>query len=208
MDQAVLFDNVWVGSDPEAALTYANITFVVKQEKELEEEEEDRKRKDSEKKPKDVKKGGSLGPVMERITEAVTKLEEMLTPVERYLQKIGMEPYLDKMIDLGIHYPMIIVVMVPIVLTLIFLAMLGAGKKKPSSAADPSTVTGATGVESRAATEETDGADKKKTDGVTDDDADADEAEVENVEPAGEDEPEEGDEGLRRRAGAGDEADS
>lgn len=56
MDKAVLFNNVWVGSDLEATQTYANIRFVVNHQ------EEDQKLKDSEKKTKDVKKGGILCP--------------------------------------------------------------------------------------------------------------------------------------------------
>lgn len=205
MDQGVLFDNLFIGNDVEAALKFANETFREKQATELEREEAERKKEDAKKKKKSTrktKKGkkdmNSFGVVMDRIEEAVDKLESMLEPVEVWLQKVGFEPYLDKMIDLGIQKPMIVVVSVPLIITLLMLTLLSSGKKKER---EPASST-ATEEERSAAAE---ASEKKKTDATTEDAPVVEESEVkaENIESIGGDD---GDSGLRQRTVAVDES--
>lgn len=177
MDQGVLFDNLWIGTDVEAARKFANETFGKKQVIEMAAEEKERE--ESAKKSKKSKKSrsvakGKLGPVMDKFMDAVDKMEELLEPLEIRLQKMGLEPYLDRLIDMGVQKPMVLVVSIPIFLTLIFLIVIGF-KKKPSS--EESSL-----ADSSISTE----AEKKKTDEITED-TPADEAvEPENIEKAGE----------------------
>lgn len=161
MDQGVLFDNVWLGSDIAAAKKFREATFAEKQKIELAREEELNKKAEAEAKKsgKDTRTG-KLGPVMDKIEDGIEKLETVLKPVEEWIVDMGGEPYLDKLLDLGVQKPMIVVVAFPILLVLMFLIILGGGKKKPPTPEE---------IDSAAAAE------KKKTDEPTPDDA------VENV---------------------------
>lgn len=199
MDQGVLFDNVWVGSDIEKASEFANATFRVKQKTELvreEKEREDKKTKKSEKKSekKAATSEKSLGPVIDRVEDVIEKVERALAPVEAYLAKIGMEPYLEKLIDMGIQKPMLVVVSIPIMLVLIILILLSGGKKERA----PGPASATTGERSAA----TSAVESKKTDAVTEDDGEEEEEEKE--EAAKEEDKAEGitGAGLRKRAKA------
>lgn len=203
MDQGVLFDNLFIGNDIEAAESYANATFRVKQTTELDREEKERAEEDkaakktkSGKTDRTTKVGKTLGPVMDKVEELIEKLEVVLDPVEAWLHKQGMEPYLDKLIDLGIQKPMILVVSVPVFVTLLLFVILGAGKKS-SGGDDESVATETTGADDVAA--------KKKTDDATEDaiEKEGDEAEAEHI---GAKDGESGIEstGLRQRATAAD----
>lgn len=147
MDQGVLFDNIWLGSDAEAAEKFKNATFVKKQDIELEEEK--KVEKAASKTPAAEPKQ-SLGPIMDRIEAVMDKVETMLEPVEAFLVSKGLEPYLDKMIDAGIKKPMIIVVSAPLMMVSILLLLLSGSRKEETS--------------EREAVGE-----KKKTDAVTED---------------------------------------
>lgn len=193
MDQGVLFDNMWIGTDVEAAQKFANETFGKKQVVEIAAEEKERediaKKSKTPKRSRSVAKG-KLGPVMDKLMDGVDRMEEMLEPLEIWLQKKGMEPYLDRLIDMGVQKPMLLVVSVPIFLTLIFLIVIGL-KKKPSS--EESSM-----ADSSIATE----AEMKKTDGVTADTPTEGVDEPENTEKAGGEADGEGDTGLRHRTTA------
>lgn len=146
MDQGVLFDNLYIGTNVEDAQKYANATFVVKQKAELKREEEEREKEDEEMKKKDAEAAASggdkkarsyegaskvvktLGPIMDRVEDVVDKVEMALKPVEAWLHKRGLEPYLDRMIDMGIKKPMLVVVLMPLTITFLMLAILGGGK--------------------------------------------------------------------------------
>lgn len=153
MDQAVLFDNVWLGSDMDAATKFADATFKLKQKEEIarDEAENAKREKESKNKKSDKKKPDTkLGVVMEKIEDVVDKVEQALEPVEAYIVKAGFEKYLDKLIDMGIQKPMLVVVSVPLLVVVFFLLILGGSKSTPA-----------------ASTEE---AEKKKTDEATADD--------------------------------------
>lgn len=186
MDHGVLFDNVWIGNDVDAAKRYGTETFVIKQKTEIAEEEMAQKKADEEAKKKGPQgsKAGSLGPIMDKVERAINKLEDTLAPLEAWIQKMGFEPQLDMLIDYGIKKPMLVVVSVPLVITLLMLVLLSGGKKKKSTPTESS------------ATVATDTTEAKKTDAVTQDD-----------EPEGDDDAEHIDEqeadddgGLRQRA--------
>lgn len=154
MDQGVLFDNLYIGNDVEAAERYANSTFRVKQKTEMDRDEAERKKEEEEstkndkssgKKANTSKMGKTLGPVMDKIEDYVEKLETLLQPLEAWLNKQGMEPYLDSLIDKGIKKPMLVVVAVPLLLTLLILIVVGGGKKDEDEE-ESSMVTGATEV--------------------------------------------------------------
>lgn len=161
MDQGVLFDNVWLGSDIAAAKKFRQATFVEKQKTELAREEEANKKAEAEAKKSDKgARTGKLGPIMDKIEDAIEKLETVLKPVEDWLVDNGAEPYLDKLIDWNIQKPMILVVAFPVMLVLMFLIILGGGKKKPPTPEETAVAAAA---------------EKKKTDEPSPDDA------VENV---------------------------
>lgn len=132
MDQGVLFDNVLLGSDVQAAKRYAERTFAEKQKIELREAEDTKKAKESSKKSK--KPGQSkLGPVMDKVEEAIDWIDAKLEPVQDFLVDKGAEPYLDKLIDAGVQKPMLVVASFPLIIVLVFLIILGGGRKKPTA---------------------------------------------------------------------------
>lgn len=195
MDQGVLFDNIWIGSDVKAAEAYSAATFVKKQDIEVEAEKKEEKEAEKEDKAESAKSSKvpvALGFVMDRIEDYLGKVERALEPVETWLVKQGLEPYLDKMIDLGINKPMIVVVGVPLMFVSLFLMLIGGGKKDTQAA------------------EQAAAAERKKTDAVTEDVAqseikkdgkdDESEAPSENIDSA---EPEKS-ETVRRRVATAD----
>lgn len=133
MDQGILFDNIWLGSDVPAAKKYAEGTFAEKQKTEIREAEESKKAADSAKKSKKKSISSKLGPVMEKVEEAIDWIEAKLEPLQDFLISKGAEPYLDKLIDAGVEKPMLVVVSFPLVVVLVFLIILGGGRKKPTS---------------------------------------------------------------------------
>lgn len=195
MDQGVLFDNIWVGTDVEAAREFTSKTFTKKQDTELAAEVKQREEaeKAAAKNGKRSATKGKLGPTIDKVMMVVDKAEKALEPLEAWLQKIGLEPYLDKLIDMGIEKPMIVVVSVPIFFTLLIFALTSLKKKSPVSSGEDSSI----------ATE----AEKKKTDAITED-APADDvtADTVNSEIIGEGADGEGSTKLRHRTPVGDES--
>lgn len=155
MDQGVLFDNVWLGKDIEAAEKFRKNTFVKKQKTELDREEEANRKAEEEEKATARGRTGKLGLIMDKIENAIDRLEDMLKPLEDFIIENGGDPYVNKIVSMGVQKPMIMVVAFPIALVLLFLIILGGGKKAP------------TPQEAEAAST----AEKKKTDEPTPDDA-------------------------------------
>lgn len=155
MDQGVLFDNLWIGQDLDQARKFAEATFVKKQKLELAREEAENKKKEDEKKKKDDavkdKRPGKLGAVMDKVEDVIDTMETVLEPLEKWLVAQGAEPTLNKMLDLGVQKPMIVVVSVPIIIVLFLLTILGGRSRKAPQPDDEA-------------------AKKKKTDEVTADD--------------------------------------
>jgi calnexin len=160
MDQGVLFDNLYIGKDIDAAAAYAAATFEKKvvAEKAAEKAAEDaaKSKADAEAKSPAAKAKAALG----KLDSALSALESGLRPVESWLAAIGAEPVIDRMINAGVAKPLLVVVSVPLMIVVMMLLLLGGSKK--------STVP----------------ADAKKTDAVTADDKPADSAE-DDVQAAG-----------------------
>ncbi|CDF40274.1 Calnexin [Chondrus crispus] len=156
MDQGVLFDNVWLGSDISAAEKFRKATFVEKQKTELEREEEANKKAEAEEKVSRGGRDGKVGAILDKMEDAVDMLEDKLRPVEEFIISKGGESYLNKLINMGVQKPMIMVVGFPIALVLVFLILLSGSKKK---APTPEEAAAAAAAE------------KKKTDAASPDDA-------------------------------------
>lgn len=163
MDQGVLFDNLWVGKNVEAASAYATLTWEKK--KEAEEAREKEEKDAAEKKVKDAAKSpaATAQKALGKLDSALNALETGLRPIESWLAAIGAEPVLDKMIDAGVAKPLLVVVSVPLVIVMIMVVLMsGGGSKKP--------------VDSEA--------EKKKSDDASADDTSAADA-SDDVQPAG-----------------------
>lgn len=156
MDQGVVFDNVWIGNDVAAAAAYADATFSKKQITELAREEAENKKEQKAAKSSKKSSGDSsaVAKLLDRLESAVDALEVALIPLQDWLSSVGGEPALDKLLDLGVTKPMVVVVSAPLLLVAIMLILVGGGKKKTQATAAGTTV-----------------ADKKKTDEATPDDA-------------------------------------
>eukprot|EP00178_Gracilaria_changii_P014145 TRINITY_DN40146_c0_g1_i1.p1 TRINITY_DN40146_c0_g1~~TRINITY_DN40146_c0_g1_i1.p1 ORF type:complete len:635 (+),score=140.81 TRINITY_DN40146_c0_g1_i1:415-2319(+) len=170
MDQGVLFDNMWIGSSLDEATKFAELTFKAKQKKEIEVEEEETRNEATD----SPLRSGKLGPFLDKMEDGLDWLERTLQPVESYIIKAGLEPYLDKLIDLGIQKPMTVIVFAPLAIVVLLLMILTGGKKKETPAPTESETT-------------TDVATKKKTDEPTPDDVveDASTATTATDEPEG-----------------------
>ncbi|KAI0559883.1 Calnexin [Gracilaria domingensis] len=153
MDQGVLFDNMWIGTSLDEATSFAELTFKAKQKKEIEIEEEETKELTKE----NPSRTGKFGPFLDKMEDVLDTLERALQPVEAYLAQAGLEPYLDKLIDLGIQKPMTVVVSAPLLIVVVLLILLTGGKKKETSPPSESETTTDVGA-------------KKKTDEPTPDD--------------------------------------
>lgn len=174
MDQGVLFDNIWLGTDIAAAKKYADESYVIKQKTELVKEEAANKKAEEEAKKSGMnKKAGTASkiPYMDKIQYIVDKLDMSLQPIEDWLAEVGAEPYLDIIMDAGFTKPMYIVISIPLVIVLLFIIILGGGKKAtPAPTPD---------------------AERKKTDESTADDSTTTTDAVEGTdEPAGSEGPE------------------
>lgn len=167
MDQGVVFDNIWLGKNVEAAASYAELTWEKK--KVVEEAEEKKAKEAAEKKAKDQAKSPTAAAqkALGKLDTALNALEMGLQPIESWLAAIGVEPVLDKMIDAGVAKPLLVVVSVPLVIVMMMLVLISTGgsKKTPAAAAAAEA------------------ADKKKTDSATADDDDVSAAD--DVQPAG-----------------------
>jgi calnexin len=161
MDQGIVFDNIYIGKDVAAAKKFADATFGKK--KAVEDEAEKEARKDNKfDSTKDSSAATSTEKAIQRLESFLSKIEAGLLPLEQVLVKIGAEPMLDKLIDIGINKPLLTVVTIPIVIvSFMLLLMSGGGSKKETREADKKV------------------ADKKKTDAASaDDDTDAAEDKV------------------------------
>jgi calnexin len=134
MDQGVLFDNLWIGTDVEAAEAYAAATFEKKRDAE---KAADKAVKDAadkaaaaEAKSPQAAAKAALG----KLESALSALEAGLQPIELWLAKIGAEPVLDKMITAGVAKPLLVVVSVPLMIVLMMIMLLsGGGGRKPAA---------------------------------------------------------------------------
>lgn len=153
MDQGVLFDDFYVGTDIEAAKKSAMNAFEPKKKAGQEKDKIEQKKADEEaKKAEKAKEGKGALKFAKRFVASLSglidSLETKLSFLEEIVVKMGLEGALDKLIDVGVTKPMTLVVMAPLALVSLFLILLAGGKKQP-----------------RVAKEDT-----KKTDGITKDD--------------------------------------
>lgn len=185
MDQGVLFDNVYLGSDVAAAKAFTDGTFILKQKTELEREEEANKKAAAKEKKKGSKKTDSKFPFMEKLEDFIDLLDSKLEPLQDKLVELGAEEYLDMLINAGVQRPMLIVVSFPLIVVFLFLVILGGGGKKAPTPTESEADTVAT---------------KKKTDAPTAD-VSPDDA-VENVDDTSVADAEQEKSGVRRRRAA------
>lgn len=155
MDQGVLFDDIYVGTDISAAKKFAGASFEPKKLAAAEKEKEEQKKADEEAKRNQEKetKGplGAAKKMLSKMEDAVDFLEQKLGFLEDKIVEAGGETIINKMIDLGISKPMTVVVGVPLLLVTLFLVILAGGKKQPRAVREAA-------------------AQAKKTDAVTKDD--------------------------------------
>lgn len=149
MDQGVLFDNIYVGTDVDDAAAFADATYGKKSEVEDAAAEAKRKADAEAKKEEDT----TADKALEQLEMALSWLESALAPLEEYLVKIGAEPMLDQLIDLGIKRPLVVSAAVPLVVVF-FLAIAMAGGRKKSKTVSTKDAT----------------AEQKKTDAIQPDD--------------------------------------
>jgi calnexin len=123
MDQGVVFDNIFIGTNIPAADAFSVATFTAKKDKENAAEEEKAKKSGD---ASNAKTTSTLA----RLESAISTLEAGLEPIEAWLAKIGAEPVLDMLIDAGVRKPLLAVVSIPIVVVLLMLMMLPGKKKK------------------------------------------------------------------------------
>jgi calnexin len=174
MDQGVVFDNIYIGNDIAAAKKYADETFGKKKITEEAAEKASLKEEKTER-SKDSSSASSTEMAIRRFESFLSNIEAGLAPLEQVLVKIGAEPMLDKLIDVGVNKPLLTVVTIPlIIVSFMLLLMSGGGTKKNES----------DGVDKK-------DADKKKSDAVSaDDDADGADDKIQEVSgDAREDEP-------------------
>lgn len=137
MDQGVLFDNIWIGTDFKAAEAFREDVFRSKQKTEVARDEERSKASEAEAK---TARPGSLGKVMDKVEDAINALEDQLQPLEQLIAKNGGEVYLEKLMDWGVNKPMVITVTAPLAIVILFLLLLGGKKAKPSEAEQATAV--------------------------------------------------------------------
>ncbi len=156
MDQGVLFDDFYVGTDIANAKAFAKAAFDPKKKAGDIKDKEEQKKAEEESAKQAAEKDGT-GPLavakrfVRKIEGYVDLIESRLKILEEVLDKAGLGDAVDKLMDWGVTYPMTVVVMTPIMLVAAFLVVLAGGKKKPR------------------ATEQADAV-AKKTDKVTEDD--------------------------------------
>lgn len=152
MDQGVLFDNVWIGKDIKAAEQYRDVTFSKKKVKEDEASKKAAMEQDKNSKNNAAK--STAEKILRQVDGLLNTLESNLRPIEDMIVKVGAEPVLDKLIDLGVAKPLLTVVSFPLLVVALMLALFsGSGKKSVRQAGESN------GSE-----------DRKKTDAVTPDD--------------------------------------
>lgn len=137
MDQGVLFDNLFIGKDIEAAAAYAAATFdkkvLAEGAAEKAADEATKAAADKAAKAPTTAAKAALG----RLDTALSALESGLRPIEVWLAKIGAEPVIDRMIDAGVAKPLLVVVSVPLMIVVMMLLLLtGSGGKKSTAEAD------------------------------------------------------------------------
>lgn len=136
MDQGVVFDDVYIGTDVDAAKAYAKASFTPKKEEAARKDKAEKAAAEAEGKrmQEEANRGwkGAAKKFVARMESVVDALEQRLSPVEDLVVAAGMEKTLDKLIDMGVTKPLTVVVLMPIVIVLVFLALLAGGRKKPA----------------------------------------------------------------------------
>ncbi len=139
MDQGVLFDDVYISTNIDAAKAYAKKSFEPKKAAAAEKDKVEKERAEAESKRIEEEKNkgvrGAAKKMISKIENGIDALEQKLSPVEDVLVQLGVEKVLDKLIDLGVTKPLTVVVAFPTVLILFFIVLLAGGKKPSATAA-------------------------------------------------------------------------
>ncbi|EME30848.1 Calnexin [Galdieria sulphuraria] len=122
MNQGIVFDNFLVDFNVENAAKLAKETFEIKHKHEVATEEKELKRLSSKK--------GTKEKILDIAETIITKIETLLEPLERIAVSVGLGPVLDKMVDLGINRPILLVALIPPVFVLLFLGLSSGSKDK------------------------------------------------------------------------------
>lgn len=139
MDQGVLFDDFYVGTDIDKAKAYAKAAYEPKKKAGEAKDKEEQKKAEEESAKQAAEQDGT-GPLaaakrfVRKIEGYVDYVESKLVFLEDVIEKAGLGNALEKLVDMGISKPMTVVVMTPIVMVALFLIVLAGGKKKPSAA--------------------------------------------------------------------------
>lgn len=167
MDQGVLFDDVYVGTDIDAAKEFAKASFDPKKKASTDKEEEKQKKAEAEDKRRQDQENkgvkGAAKKMIRKLDVAVDVIEQKLGFLEDKIISLGGEKVLEKLLDVGFSKPLTVVVSIPLLLVAVFLAVMAGGKKRPSKAKDAAAVA-------------------KKTDAVVKDDEPKKEGDNETVE--------------------------
>lgn len=132
MDQGVLIDDVYIGTDVKAAKDYAEASFGAK--KTVADKKDKAEKAKADKESKKLGKSTRTKVAIEKFEKAIDWLEGKLSVVEELLVRAGAEPALDKLLDLGVGRPVLVVVAVPTILVALILVCLAGGKKAPQAA--------------------------------------------------------------------------
>eukprot|EP00172_Hildenbrandia_rubra_P002434 Plantae.Rhodophyta-Hildenbrandia_rubra.ctg3281.p1 GENE.Plantae.Rhodophyta-Hildenbrandia_rubra.ctg3281~~Plantae.Rhodophyta-Hildenbrandia_rubra.ctg3281.p1 ORF type:complete len:621 (-),score=163.38 Plantae.Rhodophyta-Hildenbrandia_rubra.ctg3281:1201-3063(-) len=133
MDQGVVFDNIVLGTDVDAAKTYALSTWKKKSEV-AEQKKKEQKEKEDKLAAEAAKASKSSLKFLDRMLD---KFSEIMEPIETKLTNLGMGPIFEKIEEIGFDRPMLLVITMPLGLTLMFiLARLFGGKTRAVAPAD------------------------------------------------------------------------
>lgn len=136
MDQGVIFDNLLVGTDIDAAAALAAATFEKKSEKDKEAEKIEQEKADELAKKEASSPNARAKAVLGKLDAALSVVEGALAPLEGMLAKIGAEPIVDRLLDAGISRPLLMVVSAPLAIIMFMIVMMGGGKKESSAATE------------------------------------------------------------------------
>lgn len=122
MNQGIVFDNFLIDFNVENAAKLAQETFEVKHKHEVAKEEKELKKLSTKKDTKEK--------ILDIAETVVNKVETLLEPLEKLVVAVGLGPVLDKMVDLGINRPILLVALFPPVFVLLFLGLNTGSKDK------------------------------------------------------------------------------
>lgn len=134
MDQGILFDNVLLGNDLSGATTFADATFKLKKAAEDEVSKAESKKAKKEAKEQEAGKDPAPG-LAAKVLAMLTTAELALEPLEQMVRDTGLEPVLDKLLDVGVKTPLLLCTAAPLVVVLMMLSCMGGRRKRPTPAA-------------------------------------------------------------------------